>query len=488
MDELNLKPESVFRFFDEICKIPRASKHEELISGYLKNFGESLGYETIVDDAGNVLIKKPAAAGYENRKTVILQGHMDMVCDKRMDVEHDFSKDAIKTYVDGEWLKASGTTLGADNGIGVAAAMAILADKEMKHGRINCLFTVDEETGLTGAEALDSSMLDGDILINLDSEDEGEVFIGCAGGICTYADFKFLWTPIAGDLFFFKVTISNLTGGHSGDDINKGRANANKLLNRFLCTVAEKYEFYLCDLQGGSLHNAIPREASALFAVQSADKESVRIDFNLFAADVQEEYAVTEPCMEFVLSSTDPCRRAIDKKSVSGLLKSLHSVFNGVFAMSQDVEGLVETSSNLASIKKSNENVITVTTSQRSAIMSARKNVADTVASAFELGGAKVRHSGGYPGWKPNPDSEILKVARDTYFELFGEEIKVKAIHAGLECGLFLEKVPRLDMISFGPTMRGVHSPDEKLNIPSVSKFWKHLTVLLDNIPVKNRD
>lgn len=480
-----LEPKVVFDFFDAICKIPRASKHEELISSYLQDFGKKYGYKTIADAAGNVLIMKPAYPGYENRKTVILQGHMDMVCDKRVDVEHDFSKDPIKTYIDGDWLKAEGTTLGADNGIGVAAAMAVLADKDMKHGQINCLFTVDEETGLTGAESLDASMLDGDILINLDSEDEGEIFIGCAGGVCTYADYKFLWTPIAGDLFFFKVEISNFTGGHSGDDINKGRANANKILNRFLCLIAEKYEFYLCDINGGSLHNAIPRDASAVFAVQSKDKESVRIDFNLFSADVQEEYAVTEPNAKFLLQSTDAYGRAIEKNSAIRFLKSIHAVFNGVFAMSQEVCGLVETSSNLASVKKSNENVITVTTSQRSAIISARENVANTVAMAFELGGAKVRHSGGYPGWKPNPQSEILKIASDVYRELFDEEIKVKAIHAGLECGLFLEKSPNLDMISFGPTMRGVHSPDERLNIPSVEKFWKHLTALLERIPEK---
>ena len=485
MNGVNLEPKALFDFFDEICKIPHESKHEEQISEYLKKFGEALGYETICDAAGNVLIKKPAYPGYENCKTVLLQGHMDMVCEKRSDVEHDFSKDPIATYIDGEWLKAKGTTLGADNGIGVAAAMAVLADKDMKHGPVNCLFTVDEETGLTGAEMLAPSMLDGDILINLDSEDEGEIFIGCAGGICTYADYKFMWTPIAGDLFFFKVDIMNLTGGHSGDDISKNRANANKLLVRFLCLMAEKYEFYLCDINGGNKHNAIPRDASAVFAVQSADKESVRIDFNLFAADVREEFSATEPNIDFLLQSTDAQGKAIERKSMQGLLKSLNAVFNGVFAMSQDVPGLVETSSNLASIKMNGGNVVSVVASQRSAIISARDNVAATVSHAFELGGAEVRCSGGYPGWKPNPKSEILTVAADVYRELFGEEVKVKAIHAGLECGLFLEKAPRLDMISFGPTMRGVHSPDEKLNIPSVAKFWKHLVALLERVPVK---
>lgn len=484
MENLNLKPKMLFDFFAQICEIPHGSKHEEKISCFLQEFGKKLGLETIADEAGNVLIKKPATPGYENRKTVILQGHMDMVCDKRKDVLHDFEKDPIRLVVDGEWLKADGTTLGADNGIGVAAAMAVLADDSLKHGPINCLFTVDEETGLTGAQALSSEMLQGDILINLDSEDEGEIFIGCAGGVCNYADFRVIWSRISGELFFMKAEISRLTGGHSGDDINKGRANANKLLNRFLCRIADKYEFYLCDINGGSLHNAIPREASAVFAVPSADKENVRVDFNIFAAEVQDEYSVTEPDMKLLLQSTVPFPRAIDKECASGLLKSLHAVFNGVFAMSQDVPGLVETSSNLASVRLK-DNVITVTTSQRSSIESARDNVSDSVRAAFELGGATVTTKGHYPGWKPNMNSEIMKIAGEQYSKLFGGEAKIKAIHAGLECGLFLEKAPHLDMISFGPTMRGVHSPDEKLNIPSTERFWRHLVSILENSPVK---
>lgn len=485
MDKFDLEPKMLFDFFSQICAIPHGSKHEEKISLFLQNFGKELGLETVSDKAGNVLIKKPATPGYENRKHVILQCHMDMVCDKRKDVEHDFATNPIDVFVDGEWLKAKGTTLGADNGVGVAACMAVLADGSLKHGPVNCLFTVDEETGLTGAQALNADMLAGDILINLDSEDEGEIFIGCAGGVCNYADFRFFWNHISGDLFFMRAEISNLTGGHSGDDINKGRANANKLLNRFLCRVAEKYEFYLCDIDGGSLHNAIPREASAVFAVQSVDKEAVRVDFNVFAAEVREEYSATEPDMKFVLGSTDPVNRAFDKDTVNGLLKSLHAVFNGVFAMSQDVPGLVETSSNLASVRKSSDSVITVTTSQRSSIESARDNVSDAVRMAFELGGATVTTKGHYPGWKPNMNSQIMKVACEQYTELFGGEAKIKAIHAGLECGLFLEKAPHLDMISFGPTMRGVHSPDEKLNIPSTERWWHHLIAILENIPAK---
>ena len=485
MENLHLQPQAVFDFFLQICKIPHGSKNEAEISAFLQNFGKELGYETIADSVGNVLVKKPAYPGYEDRKTVILQSHMDMVCDKRPDLDHDFKKDPIKPYVDGEWLKAQGTTLGADNGIGVAAAMAVLADKELKHGAINCLFTIDEETGLTGAEALSPELLQGDILINLDSEDEGEIFIGCAGGVCNYAEFKHIWTNISGDMFYMKVDINSLTGGHSGDDISKGRANANKLLSRFLLSVAEKYEFYLCEISGGSLHNAIPRDASAIFAVQSADKESVRVDFNIFAAQVQDEFSATEPNMKFTLQSTDPIKRVIDPAVAKNLLRSLHSVFNGVFAMSQDVPGLVETSSNLASVKRTGDNTLLVTTSQRSSIESARDNVSSAVRAAFELGGANVTTKGQYPGWKPNMKSEILKVACDTYKQLFGEDAKIKAIHAGLECGLFLEKAPHLDMISFGPTMRGVHSPDERLHIASTERWWRHLLLLLENAPAK---
>ena len=485
MEKIHLQPESLFGYFLKISEIPRGSKNEAQISAYLQNFGKELGYETIADEVGNVLIKKPASPGFENRKTIILQGHMDMVCDKRPDVQHDFTKDPIKTWVDGEWLKAQGTTLGADNGIGVAAAMAILADRNLQHGPINCLFTIDEETGLTGAEALAPELLQGDILVNLDSEDEGEMFIGCAGGVCNYAEFKHVWTSVGGNMFFMKVDINALTGGHSGDDINKNRANANKLLCRFLARVAAKYEFYLCDITGGSLHNAIPRDASAVFAIPAAEKENVRVDFNIFAAEVQDEYSVTEPTMRFTLQSTDPVARAIDPKVTDKLLRAVCAVFNGVFAMSQDVPGLVETSSNLASIKRVSDSVIMVTTSQRSSIESARDFVSDSVRAAFELAGAKVTTKGKYPGWKPNMKSAILKVACETYKQLFGEEAKIKAIHAGLECGLFLEKAPHLDMISFGPTMRGVHSPDERLHIASTERWWRHLLLLLENAPAK---
>ena len=484
MEQLKLNPESVFDYFFQICAIPHGSKNEGQMSVFLQNFGKELGYETIADEVGNVLIKKPAYPGFENRRTVILQGHMDMVCDKRPEVEHDFKKDPIRPYVDGEWLKAQGTTLGADNGIGVAAAMAVLADRNLKHGPVNCLFTIDEETGLTGAEMLVPEFLQGDILVNLDSEDEGEMFIGCAGGVCNYAEFAHGWIDVPEGYFFLKVDINSLTGGHSGDDINKNRANANKLMARFLNRVSENFDCYLCEISGGSLHNAIPRDASAVIAVPSASKEPVRIEFNLFAAEVQAEYAATEPNARFTMQSTDAVK-AIDRESAKRLLLSLQAVFNGVYAMSSDMPGLVETSSNLASVKRTGENTILVTSSQRSSVESARDNVSDTVRAAFELGGAVVETKGQYPGWKPNVKSDILKVACNTYKQLFGAEAKIKAIHAGLECGLFLEKAPAQDMISFGPTMRGVHSPDERLDIASTERWWRHLVALLENVPAK---
>lgn len=482
MEKTALKPQEVFSIFEAICQVPRPSKREEKMIEFLKDFGKRHALETKVDAAGNVLLKKAATPGMENRKTIVLQAHIDMVCEKNKDVEHDFLSDPIETYVDGEWLRARGTTLGADNGIGVAAALAVLASDTIEHGPLEALFTVDEETGLTGAFALEAGFMSGQYLLNLDSEDEGEIFIGCAGGCRTSAEFTYYSVEVPKGYFFFTVELGGLTGGHSGDDINKGRANANKLLNRFLYQTARKYDFYLCELDGGNLHNAIPREARALCAIPMADKENVRIDLNLFAAEVEAEYSVTEPNMRWVLQSADAARLAIDPETTRRLLMAVHAVSNGVYAMSQDMPGLVETSSNLASIKMIGENRILIGSSQRSSILSARRDMAETIQSAFELAGATVDVGDGYPGWKPNPNSALLKIAVESYKRLYGVEPKVKAIHAGLECGLFLEKYPWLDMISFGPTLRGVHSPDERMHIPSVERFWNHLLDILKQV------
>ncbi|MPM44644.1 Cytosol non-specific dipeptidase [bioreactor metagenome] len=485
MELSELKPESVFYYFSEICKVPRPSKKEEKIISYLENFAAEQKLEIKKDEVGNILIKKPATPGKENLKTVVLQSHVDMVCEKNNDVEHDFLTDPIETIIDGEWLKAKGTTLGADNGIGVATELAILAANDIEHGPIECLFTIDEETGLTGAFALKEGFMSGDILLNLDSEDEGELFIGCAGGIDSVGEFHYREVPVPTGYFFFRVDVKGLKGGHSGGDIHLGRGNANKILNRFLSQTAKKYDMYICEVNGGNLRNAIPREAYAICAVPHDAKEPVRVDLNIFIADIENEFTVSEPDLKLTLQSETPRKMAIDQDTSSRLLKTLYAVPHGVYAMSQDIPGLVETSTNLASIKMIDSKKIKIETSQRSSILSARNDMANTVRAAFELGGARVSFGEGYPGWKPNPHSEILEIAVASYKRLFGVDAKVKAIHAGLECGLFLDKYPGLDMISFGPTLTGVHSPDERMHIPSVEKFWNHLLDVLANVPTK---
>ena len=477
-----LKPKEVFKFFAEVNRIPRPSKHEEKMIDYLRQFAAARGLECKVDEVGNVLIRKPATAGMENRKTVILQSHMDMVCEKNRDVDFDFTKDAIRTEVDGEWLRAKGTTLGADDGIGIAMELALLNADDIAHGPMECVFTRDEETGLTGAFGMKPGFMSGDMLLNLDSEDEGQLFVSCAGGAATTAEFDFNPIEAPQDYFFFELKVKGLTGGHSGDDINKKRANANKMLVRFLYDAMDKYDLYLCDIQAGGLHNAIPREAMAVCAIPMADKENIRVDWNLFAADVEEEYRVTEPTMGFELQSETVRAKAVERETSRKLVWALMAVHNGVLSMSQDID-LVETSSNLASIKLVDGNKIFIKSSQRSSLLSARRHVSNMVKAAFELAGAKVEVGEGYPGWKMNPDSEILHIAVEAYKELFGREPKVLGIHAGLECGLFSEKYPGLDMISFGPTLRGVHSPDERLLIPTVQMVWNHLKAILEKIP-----
>lgn len=476
-----LQPSIVFDCFAEVNKIPRPSKKEEKMIAFLKAFGEGLGLPTKVDETGNVCISKPATPGYENSKTVILQSHMDMVCEKNKDKDFDFENDAIETYVDGEWLKANGTTLGADDGIGVAMQMAVLKSNDIEHGPIECVFTRDEETGLTGAMGMKSDFMTGDYLINLDSEDEGQIFVSCAGGVRTTATYPFPTEDMPEGYFTFRVGVKGLTGGHSGDDINKKRGNANKILVRFLNQEMEKMDLRVVDIQSGGLHNAIPREGYAICAVPMNMKEQVRVDLNVFTAEVEEELAVTEKGILLSLDSCEPAAKVMEIQAMRKMLLSLHAVYNGVFAMSQDIDWLVETSTNLASIHVEGDKVV-VTTSQRSSIGSACQHMASVVRAAFELGGAEVLTNEGYPGWKLNPNSEIVKIAKESYVELFGKEPKILAIHAGLECGLFSEKYPKLDMVSFGPTLRGVHSPDEKLLIPTVQMVWDHLLDILKRV------
>ncbi len=474
-----LRPALVFEHFAKINGIPRPSKHEEKMIEYLVDFGKSRGLETLVDEAGNVLIRKPAASGFEDKPCITLQSHMDMVCDKLVDKEFDFMTDPIETYIDGEWLKARGTTLGADDGIGCAIELALLDDDSIEHGPIECLFTRDEETGLTGAEGLKSGFINGRWLINLDSEDEGQIFVSCAGGRTTTARFSFEKEPAQTDLFYIALQIKGLFGGHSGDDINKKRANAIKLMARFLCEESERLPLRLASWDSGRMHNAIPRDGRAIIAVPTGKKEQVRADWNEFAAKVEDEFHASEQSMEFLLESSAP-QPLIPKTVSEKIILALQAVDNGVFAMCQDkdLEWLVETSSNVASIITT-ANEATAVASQRSNVTSCLDNMCATVKAAFVLAGADVTQGDGYPAWKMNPNSELTKIAVETYRELFGKDPLVLGIHAGLECGLFSERYPELDMISFGPTLRNVHTPDEMLHIPTVEMVWKHLLAIL---------
>ena len=483
MSELKLQPKAVFDCFAEINKIPRPSHKEQKMGAFLVDFGKKHGLETLQDSTGNVLIRKSATKGMENLKTTVLQSHMDMVCEKEAGLNFDFEKDAIQTYIDGDWLKAKGTTLGADDGIGVAMQMAILADDTIQHGPLECLFTVCEEEGLNGAMGLEAGFMKADYLINLDSEDEGLIFVSCAGGANTKATFNVDLEDTPANQFFFKIQISGLTGGHSGDDIEKKRANANKLLARLL-EAFKIYNIRIADIQSGGLHNAIPRDGYAVACVPTQFKENLRVDFNVMTAEFEEEFSATEQNMRFKLESTQPTAKVIDKTSGNNLITALVSVPNGVLAMDQNIPDFVETSSNLASIHL-NKDKVNIVTSQRSNIMSARKNASAMVRGVFSLAGADAETGEGYPGWKLDPNSPLLSITVEAYKRLFAKDPEIRAIHAGLECGLFSLKYPHVDMVSFGPTLRGVHSPEERLLIPTVQKVWEHLLETLKNIPAK---
>ncbi|MBP1629152.1 MAG: aminoacyl-histidine dipeptidase [Bacteroidetes bacterium] len=480
-EELNLlKPEKVFKYFAEILEIPRPSKKEEKMTAYLMDWGTKRGLETLRDDIGNVIIRKPATKGMEAKPSVCLQSHMDMVCEKNSDKVFDFEKDAIETFVEDGWLKAKGTTLGADDGIGVATQLAILDSDDIEHGAIECLFTVDEETGLSGAEALSSEVLKSRILLNLDSEDEGEIFIGCAGGKDTLGKLPFEKeeTP---EGTAFKITVKGLKGGHSGDDINKGLANANKVLNRVLWTLDREMDMCLAGFEGGNLRNAIAREAKAVIVVSKEEADDCVAIVNKFAKDVKFEFRSTEPNMEVSINLTENPEFVIDFLSQDNLLNLIYALPHGVLAMSREIPNFVETSTNLASIKMVDDCFV-IATSQRSSLESAKEAACDKNAACFLLAGADVSHGDGYPGWAPNPDSKILKIAKESYERLFGKTPVVRAIHAGLECGLIGEKYPEMDMISYGPTLRGVHSPEERLEIKTVEMFWAHTLDILKNL------
>lgn len=484
----DLKPTEVWRYFYDITQIPRPSKKEEKIIAYLLDFAKKNKLEAKRDKAGNVLITKEATQGKEKLPTVILQSHVDMVCEKNANVKHNFEKDPIETVVEGDWLKAKGTTLGADNGIGVAAQLAVLASNDIAHGKIEALFTIDEETGLTGAYALEKDFMTGKILLNLDTEEEGEIYIGCAGGIGTTATFKYKTKDTPKNYFWFKVSVNGLKGGHSGSDIDHGLGNANKILNRFLYSLLDKkYKLVLSEIGGGNLHNAIAREAYAVAGVKIKHKETVRVMLNHLLADVQDELKHTDANVNITLESTDKPSEVIGAKKTKKLVLAIYACPHGVIGMSHDIPGMVETSTNLASVKMLKNNIIEIGTSQRSSTESAKHDIKNMVSSVFELAGAEIKNNEGYPGWKPNSDSAILKVAKEEYKKLYNVYPEVKAIHAGLECGLFLEKYPELDMISIGPTIRNAHSPDEKVEIASVAKWWDSFVKLLENLPEDNK-
>lgn len=478
-----LQPTELWGHFHQLTQIPRPSKNEAEVIAFTKKFGEDLGLETMVDEVGNVIIKKPATEGMENRKGVILQSHLDMVPQKNSDKEHDFTKDTIEAYIDGEWVTANGTTLGADNGIGAAAAMAVLASKELKHGPVEALFTIDEETGMTGAFGLKPGLLNGDILLNMDSEDEGELYIGCAGGIDTTATFTYTTESAPASFTAFNISVKGLKGGHSGLDIILKRGNANKILNRVLINGNESFGLRLATINGGTLRNAIPREAFATVALPNEEVEN----FKKLVEEVETYYKkelTDDPGLVIGLDAAEMPAAFIDVETLDNVLNAVHAAPNGVIKMSEEIEGVVETSSNMAIIKSEGEK-LSVSFLHRSSSEEAKHDLCKQMRELFEKYGASVEHGGDYPGWQPNANSPILNTMKEVYNKKFGKIPEVKVIHAGLECGILGAIYPNWDMISFGPTIRFPHSPDEKIHIASTKMFWDYLVETLKETPIK---
>lgn len=480
-----LQPEAVWRHFNAICEIPRPSGHLEKITQYILDFGKNLGLETLLDEAGNVLIRKPATPGMENRKPVVLQGHMDMVPQKNADKVHNFETDPINSYIDGNWVTADGTTLGADNGIGISSILAILESETLKHGPLEALFTYDEETGMYGALGLQPDLLQAEILLNTDSEQEGELYMSCAGGIDLAASFKYKDEPyIPENEIALKIVISGLKGGHSGVDIHLGRANANKLLFRFLKYAVQEYDARLAWVSGGNLRNAIPREAEAIITIPAEYKSDFLDEVTDFEALYIHEYGLIEDDLALTAEETGLPDFLIPEPIQDDLINAVVGCRNGVARMIPGVPEVVETSSNLA-IVRSSEGSIEVLILIRSSSESMKQALVSSLESVFLLAGAKVETSGDYPGWEPNLNSPVLKVAKDVHKKVLGFDPEVKIMHAGLECGIIGAAYPNLDMISFGPTIKYPHSPDERVNIASVEHFWNFLTNLVENIPAR---
>ena len=477
-----LEPKQLWNNFADLNAVPRPSKKEERVIEFMKNFGNRLGLETSVDEVGNVIIKKPATPGMEDRKTVVLQSHLDMVHQKNSDSDFDFATQGIQMYVDGDWVKARGTTLGADNGLGVATIMAILESKEIEHPQLEALFTIDEETGMTGAMGLKPGVLSGEILLNLDTEEDDEIGIGCAGGVDVTATGIYQEQEPEQGGTTFEVRVKGLQGGHSGMDIIKGLGNANKIMNRILFEAADNFSAQVSMINGGGLRNAIPRESVATIVVANLDFKDFFIGIQSEIDAIKNEYRNLEPKLQISITETTPATKIMESQAQEKLLRSLYAAHNGVFRMSPEIEDLVETSNNIAKVEVANGK-IEIKCLTRSSVESSKKDLATSLRSVFELGGFNVQFSGAYPGWAPNPDSQIVKLLDELYQKLNQEKAEVAACHAGLECGIIGKNYPEMEMVSFGPTIRGAHSPDEKASISSAQKYWKFVLEVLKNIP-----
>lgn len=480
-----LQPVSIWNHFSDLNAVPRPSKKEERIIEFMVNFGEKLMLETIVDEVGNVIIKKPATKGFENKKTIVMQSHLDMVHQKNSETIFDFETQGINMHIDGDWVTAKGTTLGADNGLGVSAIMAVLSSETIEHPTIEALFTIDEETGMTGAMGLKGGLLTGEILLNLDTEEDDEIDVGCAGGIDVTAKRNYNEETPPQNASAFQIAIKGLKGGHSGMDIHKGLGNANKIMNRLLYHGSENFKLRIASINGGSLRNAIPRESLSTIVLYGNHKESFLLKMNDLIATIKEEFKSLEPNLTIAITSTETPLKIMDIVTQEVFLKSIYTALNGVYRMSPDIPNLVETSNNIAKIIVNNGK-IHVACLTRSSSESSKNDLTNALTSCFELAGFNVELSGSYPGWQPNMNSEILKVLTTLYENLFGKKAKVEACHAGLECGILGQNYPLMDMISFGPTIKGAHSPDERVSITSVQKFWKFLLQILKNIPERN--
>ena len=483
-DIAQLQPQSLWTNFAKLNAVPRASKKEERVIAFMKEFGNNLGLETIEDEVGNVIIKKPASPGMEDRKTIVMQSHLDMVHQKNANTDFDFDTQGIDMYIEGDWVKAKGTTLGADNGLGVATIMAILESEDIAHPTIEALFTIDEETGMTGAQGLKGGLLKGEILLNLDTEEDNELGVGCAGGIDVTAQRDYEQVPTPSDSIAFEISVKGLNGGHSGMQIHEGLGNSNKLLARLLFDAQENYGAQISQIDGGGLRNAIPRESKAIIVVDSSKEKAFVLGLQAHASDIKMEYKTMEPNMLISISGCGTPSKVMSSKVQKVVVKALYAAWNGVYRMSPDIPDLVETSNNLARILIK-DGRIKIACLTRSSVESSKMDLANTLKATFELAGCEVEFSGSYPGWTPNMDSAILRVMENLYIKMNGEKPHVAACHAGLECGILGTNYPEMDMISFGPNIKGAHSPDERTQISSVQKFWNYVLEILKEIPKK---